>query len=81
MHHVCIITFKKLNESCIEEIANSSYLNRIIQLLKSKIKEFDGDKQVKTSVVKCLKSVLANYALREEDLVYFLEMLFAKLKI
>lgn len=65
LHNACIITFKKLNECCIEEISKSSYLNKIIQLLKSKIQESDSDKLVKTSVFKCLKSILANYQLRE----------------
>ena len=72
LHNVCITTFKKFNETFVEEISNSGYLNKIIQLLKNKIKEFDSDKLLKTAVVKCLRSLLSNYVLPEQELVYFL---------
>lgn len=53
----------------------------ILPVLKNKIKEFDGDKIIKISVLKCLGSALTYLDIAEDDEVYFLEMLSAKLKI
>ena len=50
-------------------------------ILKNKIKEFDGDKIIKISTLKCLGSALTYLDIVQDDEVYFLEMLSAKLKI
>jgi hypothetical protein len=56
-------------------------LNRAITLVKSKIKELDGDKLIKQATCKCLTELFRHYQLSNADLAFFFDCLSQKLKI
>lgn len=73
---------RRINDTFANNIpTNTKYYASLLGLLKTKIKEFDGDKAIKLAVLKCVGSVFAGLSLNEADTVFFLEMLSAKLKI
>lgn len=52
---ICLLSIKKIIEIFITQISsNAQNREKIISLLKSKIKELDCDKLVKVSLCKCL---------------------------
>jgi hypothetical protein len=79
---VSLAILRRLNDVFASAIpADGKYYASLLNLLRAKIKEFDGDKAIKLAVLKCLGSLFAGLPLAENDAVYFLEMLSAKLKI
>ena len=64
---------RRLNETFREGVpSDSKFYVSLLNLLRTKIKEFDGDKAIKLAVLKCLGSVFAGLPLGEGDAVYFL---------
>lgn len=82
IHNICISSLRRYLEVFKFTITQGSKLYDIIlPVLKNKIKEFDGDKIIKLSILKCLGSAFTYLDIPEDIQVYFLEMLSAKLKI